>query len=85
MKVTASTDGLVTSTSEIVVPIAVMPVTVPKIVPVSTFDFQGAESAELKCERVACPAGHSCALEFEAFADLAQAYTPTLSPKDLER
>ena len=85
LKVTASSDGLVTLTSDIVVPIAVRPVTVPKIVLVSTFDLRGAESAELKWEPVDCSAGQSCSQQFDAFADLVKAYTPTLRPEDLQR
>ena len=45
LKVTANSDGLVTLTSDIVVPIALRPVTVPKVVLVSTFDLRGAEFA----------------------------------------
>jgi hypothetical protein len=85
LKMTASTDGLVTLTSDIVVPIAVKPVTVPKVVLVSTFDLRGPESAHLKWEPVDCSAGHSCSAEFDAFADLVKAYTPSLSAQDLER
>jgi len=85
MKVTASSDGLVTLTSDAIVPIAVRPVTVPKIVLVSTFDLRGAESAELKWEPVDCSAGQSCSQQFDAFADLVKAYPPTLSPEDLPR
>src|SRR5271163_3033653 len=70
LKMTASTDGLVTLTSDVVVPIAVRPVTVPKVVLVSTFDLRGAESAQLKWEPVDCSAGQSCAAQFDAFADL---------------
>jgi hypothetical protein len=83
LKVTANSDGLVTLTSDIVVPIALRPVTVPKVVLVSTFDLRGAESAELKWEPVDCSAGQSCSQQFDAFADLVKAYPPTLSPKDL--
>jgi hypothetical protein len=83
LKVTASSDGLVTLTSDAIVPIAVRPVTVPKVVLVSTFDLRGAESAELKWEPVDCSAGQSCSQQFDAFADLVKAYPPTLSPKDL--
>jgi hypothetical protein len=85
LKVTASSDGLVTLTSDAVVPIAVRPVTVPKVVLVSTFDLRGAESAELKWEPVDCSAGQSCSQEFDAFADLMKAYPPTLNPEDLPR
>jgi hypothetical protein len=85
LKMTASSDGLVTLTSDVVVPIAVKPVTVPKVVLVSTFDLRGPESAQLKWEPVDCSAGHSCAAEFDAFADLVKAYTPKLSAEDLKR
>ena len=85
LKVTASSDGLVTLTSDAIVPIAVRPVTVPKVVLVSTFDLRGAESAELKWEPVDCSAGQSCSQQFDAFADLVKSYPPTLSPEDLPR
>jgi hypothetical protein len=85
LKVTASSNGLVTLTSDAIVPIAVRPVTVPKVVLVSTFDLRGAESAELKWEPVDCSAGQSCSQQFDAFADLVKAYPPTLSPEDLQR
>ena len=82
LKVTANSDGLVTLTSDIVVPIALRPVTVPKVVLVSTFDLRGAESAELKWEPVDCSAGQSCSQQSDAFADVVKAYPLTLSPKD---
>ena len=85
LKVTATSDGLVTLTSDIVVPIALRPVTVPKVVLVGKFDLRGSETAELKWEPVGCNAGESCTGEFDAFADLVKAYTPTLSSDDLER
>jgi hypothetical protein len=85
LKVTATSDGLVTLTSDMVVPIALRPVTVPKVVLVSNFDLRGSETAELKWEPVGCNAGDSCTGEFDAFADLVKAYTPTLGPEDLER
>ena len=85
LKVSASSDGLVTLTSDVVVPIAVRPVTVPKVVLVSGFDLRGSESAELKWEPVGCNAGQSCTAEFDAFADLVKAYKPTLSSEELER
>jgi hypothetical protein len=85
LKMTASADGLVTLKSDVVVPIAVKPVTVPKVVLVSTFDLRGAESAELKWEPVDCSDGQSCAAQFDAFADLVKAYTPNLSAEELEQ
>jgi hypothetical protein len=85
LNVTASSDGLVRLASEVVVPIAVRPVTVPKVVLVSTFDLRGSESAELKWEPVGCSAGQPCTGEFDAFTDLVKAYPPALSSEDLER
>src|SRR3984893_10320244 len=70
LKMTASTDGSFTLTSDIAVPIAIRPVTVPKVVLVSTFDLRGAGSAELKWEPVDCSDGQECAEKFDAFADL---------------
>jgi hypothetical protein len=85
LKMTASADGIVTLKSDVIVPIAVRPVTVPKVVLVSTFDLRGAESAELKWEPVDCSAGQSCAAQFDAFADLVKAYAPKLGAEDLEQ
>jgi hypothetical protein len=85
LKMTASTDGLVTLRSDVVVPIAVRPVTVPKVVLVSTFDLRGAESAELKWEPIDCSDGQSCVAQFDAFADLVKTFTPKLSVEDLEQ
>jgi hypothetical protein len=85
LKMTASTDGSFTLTSDIAVPIAIRPVTVPKVVLVSTFDLRGAGSAELKWEPVDCSDGQECAEKFDAFADLVKAFAPKLSAEDLAR
>jgi hypothetical protein len=85
LKMSASADGIVTLKSDAVVPIAVRPVTVPKVVLVSTFDLRGAENAELKWEPVDCSGAQACAAQFDAFADLVKAYTPKLSADDLEQ
>jgi hypothetical protein len=85
LKVTASADGLITLTSDTVVPIAVRPVTVPKVVMVSSFDLRGGDRAELKWVPVDCSGGQACTKQFDAFADLVKAYPPKLNADDLEQ
>jgi hypothetical protein len=85
LKMTASADGIVTLRSDVVVPIAVRPVTVPRVVLVSTFDLRGGENAELKWEPIDCRDGRSCAAQFDAFTDLVKAFAPRLSADDLEQ
>jgi hypothetical protein len=85
VKMTASADGLVALKSDAVVPIAVRPVTVPKVVMVASFDLRGGESAELKWEPIDCSGAQACTAQFDAFADLAKAFPPKLSTADLEQ
>jgi hypothetical protein len=87
LKMTASADGAVTLKSDVAVPIAVRPVTVPKVVLVNDFDLRGAESAELKWEPVDCGVGQtqSCAARFDEFAELVKTYAPKLDTEDLEQ
>jgi hypothetical protein len=85
LKMTASADGLVTLISDAVVPIAVRPVTVPKVVMVNSFDLRGGDGAQLKWEPVDCSGGPACAQQFDAFADLVKAHPPKLSAEELEQ
>jgi hypothetical protein len=85
VKMTASDDGVVTLKSDAVAPIAVRPVTVPKVVMVSSFNLRGGQSAELKWEPVSCSSLQPCAPQLDLFADLAKAYSPKLNADDLEQ
>jgi hypothetical protein len=85
LKMSASADGLVTLTSDAVVPIAVRPVTVPKVVMVSSFDLRGGDGAELKWEPIDCSGGQACSKQFDALADLVKAYSPKLSTEELDQ
>jgi hypothetical protein len=85
LKLTASGEGLVTLTSDVVVPIAVRPVTVPSIVPINAFDLRSSSDVGLKWEPVDCAASQACAARFAAFSDLSKQFSPALSPEELER
>jgi hypothetical protein len=85
LRMKASVDGLVTLTSDVVTPIAVRPVTIPTILPVSAFGLRGSSGLQLKWETVDCSDRDHCTAGFDAFADLVKTFTPDLSPQELER
>jgi hypothetical protein len=74
------TGGVITLKSEVVTPIAIRPVTIPKVIPVNQ-----PEGHQVKWEPVDCSATEHCAASFDAFASLVKTYRPMLSVFDLER
>jgi hypothetical protein len=84
VKVEVTADGLITLKSDVVMPIALKPVTVPKVVLVSQFgNLRGVEQVELKWDPLECTARPTCASLFEPFADLVKQSNPMLSDQDL--
>ena len=87
LKVHASNDGGVTLKSEVVGPIAMKPVTVPKVVKLYSFnDVRGSEEeAKVKWLPVDCHASEGCTQQFSPFADLVRSAAPPLSPEEPDR
>ena len=84
MKVEVTAEGLVVLKSDVVMPIALKPVTVPKVVLISQFgDLRGSEQVELKWDPLECASRQACAALFDPFADLMKETKPTLSEEDL--
>jgi hypothetical protein len=84
VKVEVAADGLITLKSDVVMPIALKPVTVPKVVLVGQFgDFRGGERVDLKWDPLDCTARPACASLFEPFADLVKQSSPILGQEDL--
>jgi hypothetical protein len=83
VKVEVTAEGMITLKSDAVTPIALKPVTVPKVVLVSQFgDLRGGEQVELKWDPLECSARKACASLFEPFADLVKESKPTLGEED---
>jgi hypothetical protein len=84
VKVEVTADGLITLKSDFVMPIALKPVTVPKVVLVSQFgNLRGVEQVELKWDSLECTARQACASLFEPFAELVKQSAPTLNEQEL--
>ena len=84
MKVEVTAEGLVVLKSDVVMPIALKPVTVPKVVLVGQFgDLRGSEQVELKWDPLECANRQACAALFDPFADLIKETKPVLSEEDL--
>jgi hypothetical protein len=84
VKVEVTAEGIITLKSEVVMPIALKPVTVPKVVLVGQFgNLRGGEQVELKWDPLDCAARSACASVFDPFADLVKQSSPTLSEEDL--
>jgi hypothetical protein len=84
VKVEVTADGLISLKSDVVMPIAVKPVTVPKVVLVGQFgNLRGPEQIELKWDPLECTARPACASLFDPFADLVKQSSPTLGEEDL--
>jgi hypothetical protein len=84
IKVEVTADGLITLKNDVVMPIALKPVTVPKVVLVSQFEnFRGREHVELKWDPLDCTVRPACASLFGPFADLVKASPPVLGEEDL--
>ncbi len=79
VKVEVTAEGLVVLKSDVVMPIALKPVTVPKVVLVGQFgDLRGSEQVELKWDPLDCASRQACAALFDPFADLIKETKPTL-------
>jgi hypothetical protein len=84
VKVEVTADGLITLKSDVVMPIALKPVTVPKVVLVGQFgDLRGGQQVELKWDQLECTARQACASLFEPFADLVKESKPNVGEEDL--
>jgi hypothetical protein len=84
IKVEAAAGGLVFLKSDVAMPIALKPVTVPQVVLVSQFgDLRGSQQFELKWDPLECASRQACAALFDPFADLMKQTKPTLSEEDL--
>ena len=84
VKVEVTADGLITLKSDVVMPIALKPVTVPKVVLVGQFgDMRGGQQVELKWDPLECTARKGCASLFGPFADLVKESKPNLGEEDL--
>ena len=84
VKVEVAADGHITLKSDVIMPIALKPVTVPKVVLVGQFgNLRGGEQVELKWDPLECTARPACASLFEPFAELVKESAPTLGEEDL--
>jgi hypothetical protein len=86
VKVEVATEGLVTLKTDVVMPIALKPVTVPKVVLVSQFgNLRGGDQVKLKWDPLDCANRQACASLFDPFAELVKESQPHLSAGDLAR
>ena len=84
VKVEVTAEGLVTLKSDVVMPIAIRPVTIPKVVLVSQFgNIRGGNQVKLKWDPLDCATRQTCASLFDPFAELVKDSKPKLSPKEL--
>jgi hypothetical protein len=82
----ASNGGLVIVKSGIVLPIALKPVTIPKLVTVrDVYQFRNNPQYQLDWQPLECSAGQSCRQLFQPFADLVKASKPRLSGRDVDQ
>jgi hypothetical protein len=84
VKVEVTNEGVITLKSNVVMPIALKPVTVPKVVLVSQFgDIRGGQQMELKWDPLECTPRQACASLFDPFADLVKESKPKLGEEEL--
>jgi hypothetical protein len=84
VKVEVTGEGLITLKSDVVMPIALKPVTVPKVVLVRQFgDIRGGQQVELKWDPLECTPRQSCTALFDQFADLIKESKPILGEEEL--
>jgi hypothetical protein len=84
VKVEITAEGLITLKSDVVMPIALKPVTVPKVVLVEQFGaVRGGEQIKLKWDSLDCATPGACAPLFGPFADLVKEIKPELGEEDL--
>ena len=85
LKVSAADKGLVVVKSTKVAPIAIKPLTIPKIVSIGSFDLRSEGNIELKWTYLDCPPEQVCPTkEFNSFADFIKSKKPHLSDEELE-
>ena len=86
VKVRVTADGLITLKNDVIMPIALKPVTVPKVVLVNQFgNLRHGEQVELKWDPLDCSEPQACAALFEPFADLVKKSRPILVDEDLQQ
>ncbi len=88
LAVRASGDGSVILASDVVGPIALKPVTVPRVVKLSSFQdgVRGGQSeAQLRWQPVQCQPGDACWKQVGPFAEQVKAVPVALSPEELDR
>jgi hypothetical protein len=86
VNLSVSNEGFVTVKSDLVLPIALKPVTVPKVITVADLSHtRGDEQQQLKWDPLDCRPNNSCAQVFSQFADLMKVSKPHLSQEDLDK
>jgi hypothetical protein len=84
VKMEVSAEGVINLDSDVVMPIALKPVTVPKVVLIDQFgDVRGGEQVRLKWDSLNCAIPRACAPLFGPFADLVKEMKPKLGEEDL--
>jgi hypothetical protein len=86
VRLAVSNEGFVTVKSDVVLPIALKPVTVPKVITVADLSqTRGEEQEQLKWDPLDCLPNHTCPQLFAQFADLMKVSRPRLSQEDLDK
>jgi hypothetical protein len=84
VKIDVTADGLITLKSDVVMPIALKPVTVPKVVLIGQFgNLMGGKEVQLKWDPLDCATRQACAPLFDPFADLLKESKPMLRYEDI--
>jgi hypothetical protein len=84
IKMGVTGEGLITLASDVIMPIALKPVTVPKVVLIDQFgDLRGREQVKLRWDPLDCAMPGACASLFGPFADLVKEMRPKLDKEDL--
>jgi len=83
VKMEVSAEGVIKSNSDVVMLIALKPVTVPKVVLVEQFGAVRGDPIRLKWDPLNCASPRACAPLFDPFADLVKGTEPGLREEDL--
>jgi hypothetical protein len=84
LKLQAANHGSVIVKSDVVLPIALKPVTVPKVIGIA--DLNGVRSEpEYRLDWLECPKNRPCTTLFASFVDLVKASKPRLTERDLNQ
>ena len=84
VKMEVSAEGVIKLNSDVAMPIALRPVTVPKVVLVEQFGVvRGGEQVKLKWDPLDCGTPRACAPLFGPFADLVKEMKPKLDEGEL--